>query len=375
MSADMIRVLDLRDSPWIDGPGRTILQCADMIDSSQCKIIIGAFSGKSHKEHAYLNQAIKLDLEVIPITENSSFDIGVVKQINQAIRDNSIDIIHVHDFRSNLYGLICAKAMGIPIVSTCHGWISNNMKGKLYTLLDRFLLRFHNKIITVSNTMKDQLVKSEFKEDRITVINNALVVDDYIINRDDQKFRNEYFISKNKIVVANIGRLSPEKGQDIFLKSAKNILTKNNDLIFVLIGIGQEEESLTALVNQLGITDNVIFTGYREDMIDIYNSVDLVVQSSSTEGMPNVILESLLMGIPVIATDVGGTSQIVEHRVNGFLIDAQDISALNRAMSEFVDNRNEFINMGLAGREHIINNFNQDSRVDKLNAVYKSLIS
>lgn len=375
MCADMIRVLDLRDSPWIDGPGRTILQCASMIDSSQCNIIIGAFSGKSHKDHAYLSQAIKLNLEVIPIAENSSFDIGVVKQINQAIRDNSIDIIHVHDFRSNLYGLICAKTMGIPIVSTCHGWISNNIKGKLYTLLDRLLLRFHNEIITVSDTMREQLLKSKYKEDRITVINNALVIDDYKINRNNQKFRNEYLIPKNKIIVANIGRLSPEKGQDIFLRSAKKILTKNNDLIFVIIGIGQEKENLTALVNQLGITDNVIFTGYREDMIDIYNSVDLVVQSSSTEGMPNVILESLIMGIPVIATDVGGTSQIVQHRINGFLIDALDIGALNRAMSEFIDNRDEFIRMGLAGREHIINNFNQDSRVDKLYAVYKSLIS
>ncbi|MCG7879188.1 MAG: glycosyltransferase family 4 protein [Candidatus Thiodiazotropha taylori] len=373
MPEKILQILDLRDSPWVDGPGRTILQCADMIDRNKCNIHIGAFSGESHNDHAYMKKAVELGLDVVAIKENRSFDRSVIDQIKQVVRKRAIDIIHTHDFRSNIYGLICARSQRLPLVSTCHGWISNNWKGRLYTAIDKYLLRFHDQIIVVSDVMKKRLERSGIQSDKIHVINNALVINDYEIKRENSKFRNELNISKDKKIIASIGRLSPEKRQDIFLSAAKYLVGKNRDLIFLIVGVGPEEDELRALANELGISDNVIFSGYRNDMVDIYNGIDLVVQSSNTEGMPNVVLESLLMGVPVIATNVGGTAQIVQHNVNGVLIESEDLSALEYALEEYINNVAKHNEMALVGRNHVIENFNQDARVKKLFSVYERL--
>jgi glycosyltransferase involved in cell wall biosynthesis len=320
-----------------------------------------------------MKRAIQLGLDVVAIKETSSFDKKVISQINHVVKNRSIDIIHTHDFRSNIFGLICAKKMHIPLVSTCHGWISNNTKGKIYTALDKYLLRYHDRVIVVSEIMKKHLVKIGVKENKIHVINNALVINDYVINRENNSFRKEFNISSDKRVIANIGRLSPEKKQDSFLKAAKHI-AYNNDLVFVLIGVGPEEKRLRQLASDLGINEKVIFTGYRNDMVDIYNGTDLVVQSSITEGMPNIVLESLLMGVPVIATNVGGTSQIVTNGVHGTLIEPENINALKSALTDYIRNIEKYTNMAKSGRDHVIKNFNQDSRVEKLFSVYNRLV-
>jgi glycosyltransferase involved in cell wall biosynthesis len=373
MPEKTIQILDLRDSPWIDGPGRTILQCAQMMDSNKCNIHIGAFSGSSHKDHAYMKRAIQLGLDVVEIKESSSFDRLVIEQINKVIKERSIDILHTHDFRSNLYGLICAKKMKLPLVSTCHGWISNNFKGKIYTGIDKYLLRYHDHVIVVSEVMKEHLIKIRLKSDRIDVINNALDVSEYTISRNG-KFKNELKISPDHKVIANIGRLSPEKRQDNFLKAAKYLDGINKKLIFLIIGVGPEEEKLKKLANDLGISKKVIFTGYRNDMVDIYNGVDLVVQSSRTEGMPNIVLESLIMGVPVIATEVGGTAQIIKNYESGILIEPENLTALQNAMVDYIRNTQQHKDMALVGREHVIKHFNQNARVEKLYNVYARMV-
>ena len=119
-----------------------------MVDPSRCEIIVGAFYGDSHGEHAYMQAARERQLQVLPIMEQSAFDRQVVKQILQAISQHSIDILHTHDFRSDLFGLWCAKKAGIPLVTTCHGWIANNLKGRVYTSIDKFSLRFFDRVIT-----------------------------------------------------------------------------------------------------------------------------------------------------------------------------------------------------------------------------------
>ncbi|MEW8052182.1 MAG: glycosyltransferase family 4 protein [Candidatus Thiodiazotropha sp.] len=374
MPDKILQVLDLRDSPWIDGPGRTILQCAEMIDRNKCNIHIGAFSGESHNDHAYMKKASQLGLDVVAIKENSSFDRKVIDQIKQVIQNQSIDIIHTHDFRSNIYGLICAKSQRLPLVSTCHGWISNSLKGKIYTAIDKYLLRYHDQVIVVSEIMKENLVSGGMQSDKVNVINNALVINDYVIEKGNNKLRSEFNISPEKKVIANIGRLSQEKRQDYFLKAAKYLNGINKNLMFIIIGVGPEEKRLMSLSHELGISDIVRFTGYRNDMVDVYNGIDLVVQSSNTEGMPNVVLESLLMGVPVIATNVGGTAQIIQHNINGILIDPENIGALENAMKDYIDNVTKYNEMALVGRQHVIKNFNQDARVEKLFNVYESLV-
>jgi glycosyltransferase involved in cell wall biosynthesis len=344
-----------------------------MVDRERCEIIVGAFNGNSHGEHAYMSQAEAMQLQVLPIRENSAFDRQVISQILESIDRLSIDILHTHDFRSDLFGLWCAKKANIPIVSTCHGWIANNFKGKVYTRLDRFMLRFFDRVITVSDVMREQLLDRGVKDDRLRVIPNALVIDDYRPDKSRQAFRQELGLSPNTRLIANIGRLSPEKGQDIFLRAARQLLETNHDLCFVLIGIGPQQDYLQQLARQLGIASSVVFAGYRQDMQEIYNSLDLVVQSSCTEGMPNVILESLLMQVPVVATRVGGTEEVVQHGFSGLLIDANNLPQLVAGIADFLHSPQRHRDMVDKGREYVMEHFDHNRRVNRLMDVYEQV--
>jgi len=373
MNNKPLRILDLRDSPWVDGPGRTILQSASMVDPDRCEIIIGAFCGETHGEHAYIKDAESRELQVLPIHEKSAFDRQVIKQILRAIKEHSIDILHTHDFRSDMFGLMCSKIAHIPVVSTCHGWIANSFKGKLYTSIDKFSLRFFDRIIAVSQTMHGQLRALGVKQNNISVIRNALIIDNYKPDRSKQSFREELGFNESVKLIVNIGRLSPEKGQDIFIEAAKE-LSSFKDIKFILIGVGPEQARLEQMIDHYGIADNVIFTGYRSDMLNIYNSVDLVVQSSYTEGMPNVILESLLMQVPVVATSVGGTAEVVEDNVTGLLIESHNLEQLTDGIRHFIDNPDYHSGMAAKGREFISKNFDHNLRVHRLMDVYDDVI-
>lgn len=364
------RVLDLRDSPWVDGPGRTILDTASMVDPGRYRIVVGAFSGDRHGEHAYLAEAVRRNLETYPISERRALDPDVLRQVMSWCRMHAIDIIHTHDFRSDLYGLVAARRLDIPAVSTCHGWIANDLKGRIYTSVDKFLLRFFDRVIVVSARMQAHLQSRGIPAHKIALIQNALVVENYRPDRNDRVVRVEWGIPDHHKVVGKIGRLSPEKCQDLFLRAAAELLRHDRDISFVLIGIGPEEERLRRLAGELGIAGNVVFAGYRGDMQRVYNSLDLVVQSSSTEGMPNVILEALLMRVPVVATDVGGTAEIVKDGVSGRLIPPNDPGALVTGMREVLSDAGLTAAWIDAGERTVRTEFGHSMRLQRIMAVY-----
>ncbi len=365
-----IVILDLRDSPWVDGPGRTILDCASSLEGKKYHFIIGTFSGGEQKTNSYSDEAKRRKLQLFKIRENSAFDINVGRQIIKVIKENDVNIIHTHDFRSNIFGLICGKLCRKPVITTVHGWIANDVKGKLYILIDKLLLRFFDNVISVSNKTAELIKKSYISDKKLTVINNALKVENYKLDKDFCEIRTEFGIDKEEILIANIGRLSPEKGQLDFLRLAKKIIEFNDKVKFILIGIGPDQNILESYVEKNNIKESVIFAGFRNNMNDIYNEIDLVIQSSYTEGMPNVILEALLMETPVIASDVGGTSEIIKDKVNGVLFEKGRIDQLVIEVNRFLKNTEHFKILAKEGRKNILQNFSHSKRIKQLDQLY-----
>lgn len=365
-----LTILDLRDSPWVDGPGRTILDCATSLKGSPYQLIVGSFDGPRSGSNAYEDEARRRSLTVVSIKESKAFDLRVLTQILRLVDQQRVDVIHTHDFRSNLFGLICAKLRRKPIVTTTHGWIANSAKRKLFIKADKLLLRFFDHVIAVSDRTASLVRRAGVAAHKIAVIPNALTVEKYVRNRTDDSFRRELKADPSTVLIANIGRLSPEKGQLPFLQAARELVRRYTNLKFVLIGIGPDRAALDQYVSENGLADHVVFAGFREDMLPIYNSLDLVVQSSHTEGMPNVILEALLMQVPVIATDVGGTAEIVEHGRSGVLIAAGDVTAITDSVADFLRQREHHGAMAAAGRQVILERFNHRQRVERLKNVY-----
>ena len=216
---EAIRILDLRDSPWVDGPGRTILETAEHLDRSKFELIIGGFRSGEAGENCYLNEARNRGLPVREIEERRAFDFEALRRIVRIVKDDAIEVIHTHDFRTDVMGLLAAKRCGVPVVSTCHGWITNNLKGRLYRAVDLRLLRLFDHVVTVSDTMKQQLVDSGLPAERLTSIPNALIVDDYMPDTADRAFREELGVGDDAVLIVSIGRLSPEKGHAVLMRA------------------------------------------------------------------------------------------------------------------------------------------------------------
>jgi glycosyltransferase involved in cell wall biosynthesis len=368
-----LRILDLRDSPWVDGPGRTVLETAERVNSDRFTIIVGGFYSGDASDNVYLGAAKGRSLEICPIPDSHAYDIRFVKAVAESVRRLDIHVVHTHDFRSSAAGYFATRKAGIPLVTTCHGWITNSAKGHIYKQLDIQLLRRFDMVITVSDKMSKYLKSRGFRDDILRTIPNTLVTEDYVVDKSDSRFRDELSIPKSTKLIANIGRLSPEKGQDLLIEAASVVLADRQDILLVFVGIGSEKEHLEEKAASLGMTERVRFVGYRTDMSRIYNSVDLVVQSSLTEGMPNVILEALLMETPVIATDVGGTSEIVEHGVSGYLIDAGATSQISSAINDFLQREQNHREMARRGSQKVRSEFDSSRRVELLESVYSSV--
>jgi glycosyltransferase involved in cell wall biosynthesis len=176
-------------------------------------------------------------------------------------------------------------------------------------------------------------------------------------------------------VVAVVGRLSPEKGQEYFLEAMTVVATAIPGVAALIVGEGQEEERLRARTDALGLGGVVRFVGYRRDMDTVYPAVDLLVLPSLSEGLPMVALEAMARGIPVVATRVGGVPEVVEDGHSGMLVPSADPRALARAVITLLLDPVRRRVMGGAGRERVARGFSIRARAERVLSLYEDVTS
>lgn len=368
-----IVILDIRDSPWHDGPGRTIIEIAAGLKPQGFDIRIASFVSAKSGDSDYLKKAREKGLECVEIKEQKTFDFSIVGQIVALHKNRPFQIIHTHDLRSNVFGLLAARKLKLPVVSTMHGWIANSLKRKAIMVLGNVMLsHMFDAVIVVSDSARKRLA-SYLPSCQLVTIHNTLVTA-YYQRRESDRFRQLLKISKETPLIAKIGRLSPEKRQEKLVVAARKLVDEGYDFKIALIGVGPDERKLRNLVEQLNLEDVVVFTGFIEDMRSIYNELDLVVQTSSTEGLPNVILEAMLMRVPVIATDVGGTSEVINSAEVGTLIEADSDIALQTALKSFLDSPVAYRSKLDKAEKRIREEFDSKRRLEKMAAFYRYLL-
>lgn len=371
MSVRPIRVLHLRDSPWVDGPGRTILETGRHIDPSRVQYHIGAFRSGSDA-HPLVEGARARGLNIHELEDSPGINEQLVRRVVGLLDELEIDVLHTSEFRSNILALICRRQRKVALVSTVHGWISNDLKGRIFRLSDKIALRFFDRVICVSGTTRKLLPRWWVSDELAQVLPNALVTGEYGADVVSAA-RPQRDVSRGAVLL-NVGRLSPEKGQDLLLHAVAQLSATHPETRLLFAGIGPSEQSLRTLAKSLGIEQRVEFRGYIHDMPSLYREVDVVVQSSLTEGMPNVILEAAYLRVPIVATRVGGTAEVVEHATSGWLIDPGSVPELVGGIRRFLEHADDFVGMGVAAHERIRANFSFDVRTQRLMDIYEELL-
>ena len=363
-----LKVLHLRDSQWIDGPGRTILETGSHIDPKRIEFHIAAFVANDTVVHPLIAGARQRGIRAHSIVDRGGVDQRAVERIVELVREHSIDVIHTSELRSNLYGWLARRRCKVKLVRTAHGWIANDLKRRVMRTADKLLLSRSDAVIAVSDATRALLPWATRR--RSLVLRNALMLDRY--GADIVNAPRPAVATGTPVVLANVGRLSAEKGQAMLIEAVAQVARHHPALQLIIAGIGPLEAELRQLANVRGIGDRVRFLGFVEDMPKVYKDVHLVVQSSFTEGLPNVILEAAYLRVPVVATDVGGTAEVLGPQ-GGYLIPPHSLEKLVEGIEAFLAKPARFAQMAEYAHARILEEFAFDLRTERLTRFYEKL--
>lgn len=308
------------------GAEAVILNLARGLDASGHHSVLGVFAnGDVQLHHAAM--ARHLESHLLPCA--GQFDPRMLAQLRRLVREHGIDVVHAHGYKADVYAYLALRSAGLPLVSTCHNWLDTDLKVRVYGALDRLALRRFAAVAVVSEALQTTLRLAGFDAAKLRLIPNGIDVTPF---QQAAAHAEAIARSSSALRVGLVGRLSPEKGVDVFLKAAALVLREQAEVQFVIAGDGPEREALQALAAHLGIAQQVNFLGRSETMPELLASLDLVVSASRFEGLPMTILESMASGRPIIATTVGEIPTVLDGGRAGMLVPPEDNIALAQAM-------------------------------------------
>ncbi|MGE3510374.1 MAG: glycosyltransferase family 4 protein [Vicinamibacterales bacterium] len=372
----MINVLHLRDTDRVCGPGKTIIETACATDAREFSQKIGLFLLDRETTNRYRDAALARGVEVIPVRSAHQYDPRIVRTVARLVREHDIHILHSHEYKSDMIAYAVARLQPLPIMTTIHGWITHNLKRRVMIGLSQRLLKRFDRVVAVSDETRRRIRACGVPDERLVTIHNGIVVPNY--RRDDQEpgyLRSRFALPPGSVLVGNIGRLSPEKGQFDFLEAAAMLAPEFPSARFVLVGDGPDEAGLRTRVQELGIADRVLFTGFLPDVRPVYRDLDILALTSHTEGFPNVVLESLCMQVPVVATDVGGTGEVVRDDVTGVLVPPHQPAAIAAGLRRLLADAGVAGRLAAAGHRAVLEQFSFEARVRREEAVYRELMA
>lgn len=370
-----VRILELRSTyKWGGGPDKTILLSAARHDPARFDVRIVYLRGANDAEFEIGRRAASMGLEIDEIPERSKIDLAALRRIRAILREHRSDILHSHDYKTNLYAWLLRRARpGLSVMTTTHGWTRGGGKSRLYNWIDLRVLRRMTNIVAVSGATRRILLDAGVRPERIELIHNAIDERVWDPARHEPEYRRERGLSDDALLVGNVGRLSAEKDVFTWLEVAARVAARIPGARFVLVGEGALEAPLRARAAELGLTDAVHFAGFRRDLPAIYRSLDLHLMTSLTEGLPNTLLEAMAMGVPTVSTDVGGIAEIVRDGYNGLLLPARDVDGLTGGVLGLLEDPARRDALRRAGRETIEREFSFAARMRKIEDYYSRL--
>jgi glycosyltransferase involved in cell wall biosynthesis len=362
----MSRILIGIDTCQIGGPGKGLLQFLRCGGLELCEPVVISTRSRHYGNWPFAEAISKLDVTFEVLRQRLTYDPFLIPQAYRVLRKYRIQILQSHGYKMHLLFFILKLMTGLPWVAYVHGWTAETFRIKLYILLDKFLLRFADRIVVVSEGLKCRLHPRWIDPRKIITITNAIEdIDDPAIHPVDTCRS-----SDDELLTGVIGRFSPEKGQIYFIEAMAIVARAMPNVKALLIGDGQDRPQLEQRVQELGLTNQVVFTGFQDDVAAYYQTLDLIVLPSLSEGMPNVALEAMAFGKPVVATDVGGVAEVVVNNVTGKLVPAQNPQLLAKAILELLGDKKLMSQLGIAGKQRVKEQFDPFTRAKKMAGVY-----
>lgn len=367
------KVLIMIAADDVSGPAKGVLQLVGHAAASGFEYMVCGFDPDGYAVGEFVHEARRKKLNLRLLKQRSALDPNPIVEGSRLVRKHDVDIIQTHGYKSNTIGFFLRMLCRRPWIGFAHGFIDDSRKNRLYNRIERWALRRADRVVAVSASMKELLIRHGVAAQKIRVIHNAIALGESVASASGEEIRQRHGITTNDRVVGVFGRLNPEKGQRIFLKALELTLRSIHGVKALIVGDGQDRAPLEALCQASGLSQHVLFLGYRKNIADYYKAIDLLVQPSFSEGSPNTVLEAMSFGVPVLATAVGGVPEIIQGG-NGVMVPPDDPNALAREMIELLSDAALRKAIGAKGRSSLYPRFSADTRVRKILGVYDELL-
>ena len=371
-----ITVLHLRDTHEIGGPGKTILETFRAIDASRFRMHLAVFLTRGEPDSSpFISAGAAYGLPVHVLRGYNQYDPRLITRVAGLVDALEVDILHAHEVKSDVitYATSFLRPR-VPIVTTLHGWIGNSRKQRILTALDKRIARRFDRAIVVSGRIHEDMRTSGASGSNLRLLHNAIVLDRYRKTGRTGELARIVGRPVPAPIVVSIGRLSPEKGHADLLEALAIVRDRGQRLSVVLAGDGPARQRLEQMIHTLGLSDSVFLPGYVDPPQNILEEADLMVLPSHTEGLPNAALEALAMQVPVLATAVGGTPEVIVDGESGRLVPPRAPAQLAEALLEFLANRPAWAAMASTGYAMVRERFDFTARTRKLEAIYTELL-
>lgn len=374
----------------VGGPAIHTILLTDGLNNEQyeTKLVSGREAEEEGNMH-YLAQERGVDIHHFPYLQRELSlrdDLSALWHMWRLIRRYQPDLVHTHTAKAGFVGraaVLLNRMLGgrrVRTVHTFHGHVFHGYfspaKTKVFLLLEQFLARFSDTIITITPLQQQEILSLGIGTPR----NHRLVPLGLDLERFYRQKRFSYLhekfgISPEKRLIGTVARFTAIKNLPLFLKISQELLKNYTDIHFVMVGDGEDRPQLEALAQELGISEHVTFTGFIQETHLVYADLDIVMLTSKNEGSPVSIIEAMTSGVPVVASRVGGVPDLFEARAEELLCPSEDLQAFVKATRRLLDDPAFAGEVAALHKEKIYQQYSFRRLLSDITNIYQELLS
>jgi glycosyltransferase involved in cell wall biosynthesis len=374
-----ISVLHLIYSPGFGGIESIVIEWWKAFDRREFDIHVACFAGDRNRELPFLEGARSAGIPVmlVPWTKRKPF-LRCARAVTQIVREHNIDIIHTHAYYGDAVGALAGKLARVRTVATVYVWAKYELHRQIMQFIDWLAIQFMTRVTAhCRDTASKTFVIGTPRKD-IRILFPGYPHDRPPLPQNERlEKRRAAGIADDELLLLNAARLAPEKAQDQLLRTFRVVHDRHPRTRLWISGAGLDwvERDLRALRSQLKLEDSVELVGFQHDFWSLLDVADLMVHPSHAEGISQSIMGGMAAGLPIVVSDVGGVSEVIESGRTGILVKENDVDGFTSAVLGLIENPDRARAMGAAARSAIENELSTAAAVRNVENLYREMMS
>lgn len=309
-------------------------------------------------------------ITVVPTKAAGFTRIGRIWELSGHLRRGQFDVVHAFKGTPTIFAALAARMAGIKPVFG--GYRAEYVQGTFFKTLHRCIDRLLSGWIVNSQTIADSMSAAVgIAAQRFFVVYNSINPTEFIPRLSRDAAKANIGIAAGDYVITQVARLSPEKNHYLFLDGAAIVLQQRSDVTFLVVGDGPLRAALEDRARSSGIAEKVRFLGTRSDIPDIFSATDVSVLTSTREGFPNALIESMCLGVPVVTTDYRAATELISDGREGFIVPGNNPAALAEKINKLLNDAQLRSRIGLTGKKMVEERFSPSAMVQTLASIYR----